>query len=834
MSSSSQPHHAGTSEGSSVVNPDSTTPTTSLNPDSGKHGDPSEHIKDAAKGSPEAKRAAADRMTENVIYALLEDKRRELDAEIAAFKAAKDEEFRIFERDLREGRSVGVTKKKGRDAETFHTVKKRHRGNGYGVSSSPSNDSSSPKALATHFSNEGRSLRNHHLSGDQTPQQTPPHEREHEFQGLFTPTYMPWLDCGEHRSLDRPKLERPARPSPSEYSPTSSRLEEGGSAPLTQPSFTRPALPKLTLPNSTRSASLPSAPQQPTTLLSRRSGSTTSLQSSIRQSSDDQKPRAAKRVKFKFDDIIVLPTAPYDRSQEPIANMSDNTERITDQEFDDMQRGVQQVKIISPQKMFSTSPLSESSPSRSPNFSKLASESGPSGLPRDINHEQPSQMEGNESLDGLGGKWSTIKEKDVVGGSGAVQDESAEVISRAEYEEAEDEDDYADGGLFDLDETMADLPEPKEPKEKMENGNGAAIASAANMPPLSPSSFRGYDLSLVIPTTIGSLADRYGPSLNRVRPGTLPSSVPTDIGFGSKRPRNSTEAGYRSTGSGNGNLPTNRSYASQFKEESDIRWSSMRRRSSAKYDVADPEDEPAKSKRLVYRNRATISEEHGDEEDLALSPMAASVPVQIPPSPVMGYTDNGDMDSNSCTPKAKSEKGSGPPRKGKKSRDGGSATAIPTTNEPTATNTFSLSTSAGVTSVDNPITDQFATATIGGLHRNAFGTGSDDQDGLGSYSSSVGNGNFMSNPFVSGSYASPGAIALAEAAADVGSYVGSIDGCSGYDPADRSSYLKLKRGRNGGEPQSFGERMMLEDEKKAKKPSEKTKEKKNGRRATQP
>jgi hypothetical protein len=871
MSSSSQLHHAGTTVDSPVVNPDAAAPTTPLSPDSAQHDGVSERVADADRAAPEGRRTTVDRMTENMIYALLEDKRRELDDEIAAFEAAKNEELRIFERDLREGRSVGVTKKKGRDTEAFHTAKKRHRGNGYGISSPPSSNSSSPKAPAAHLSSEGRGLRNHDLSGDQTPQQTPPHEHELEFQGLFTPAYMPLLDCGGHRSLGRPKSEGVVRPCSPKSSFASSHLEEGASAPLTRPSFTRPAPLKLTLPHNTRSSSLPSAPQQTTTSLSRRSGSTTSLQSSIRQSSDDQKPRAPKQVKFKFDNIIVLPTASYDRSQEPIANMSDNTEQTTDREFNDMQRGVSQAKITSSQKMFSTSPLSEpSSSARSPSFSQFTPEPSPS------NHQQTLQMEGNGSLDGLGGKWSKIKEKEVIGGSGAVQDEIAEVISRAEYEEAEDEDDYADGGLFDLDETVADLPEHKEADDEMENGHETTVTNTTNMPIISPSFIHGYDLSLVIPTTTRSPANRYRPSLNHTRPAAITSSLPTDISFGSKWPRNPTATSHRSTSTGNS------IHTSKFKEEPGIQWNSMRRRSSAKYGAASPEDEPVKSRRPFHRNGVRIPEERGDEEDLALSPTAASLPVRIPHSPVMGYTDNGDLDSNSYTPKTKSDKSSVSSRKGKKPCDKENNIDVPTTNEPTATNTFSLSMSARTTSVDNPITDQFATATIGGLHRNAFstdpdspgsyrphpifgningagngkdkgngngtgkdsGTGTDTGNGDGAGTDNVGgigidkgdgtgDGVFMGNPFIGGSYASPSAIALAEAA-DVGSYVGSIDGCSGYDPADRASYLKLKRGRNGGEPQSFGERMMLEDEKKAKKLMEKAMEKKNVRRVTQP
>ncbi|KAI9768014.1 MAG: hypothetical protein M1840_005326 [Geoglossum simile] len=827
MSSSSQPSHAGNATGSSVV-----APTTPSSTDSAKHNHSSEHIEHAAKGPPESKGTTADRMTENMIYALLDDKQREMDEEIAAFRAAKDEEFRIFERDLRQGRSVGMTKKKGRDTEAFHTAKKRHRGNGYGVSSLSSSNNNSPKALAALFSNETGIVRNPHLPGDQTPQQTPPHEHELEFQGLFTPAYMPLLDCGGHRSLGRPKSEMAVCPSSPKTSPASSHLEGGASAPLTQHPFTRPALPKLTPPHNVTSSSLPSAPQQPTVSLSGRSGSTTSLQSNIRHSSDDQKPRAPKQVKFKFDNIIVLPTASYDKSQEPIANMSDNPEQITDHEFDEMQRGVQQFKIKSSQKMFSTSPLSEPSPTRSPNVSGFGSVSGPSSHFQGTNNQQQSQTKGNASLDGLGGKWSKIKEKDVVGGSRAVQDDSAEVISRAEYEEAEDEDDdYADEGLFDLDETTTDSPE-----HMGTDGNGTAAACTTKMPIISPSSFHGYDLSLVIPT---ALTGRYGSPLTHARPAMVPNSLPTDTSFGNKRPWNPTHSRHRSsTITGNVNLLTNHSYASSLGQETDILWSPMRRRSSAKYGVASPEDEPAKSKRLLYRNGTTIPEENSDEDDLAFSPMAASLPVRIPLSPVTGYTDNGDMDSNSYTPKAKSEKGSVSPGEAKKSCEGENDNVAQTTNEPTTTNTFSLSMSAEATSVDNPITDQFATATIGGLHRNAFNTGPDDTNNPSSYRPPpvVGNDNsdsdFMGNPFINGPYASPCAISLASVVGDVGSYVGSIDGSSGYDPADRSSYLKLKRGRHGGDPQSFGERMMLEDEIKAKKLLEKKKN--NGRRATQP
>ncbi|KAH0544923.1 hypothetical protein FGG08_001003 [Glutinoglossum americanum] len=863
--------HVDISGSSSAVGSSPTDRATPVNMDSEKHAGPSEEKGDMSEGSSESKEAMNDSMTENMIRELVEGKRKQLDDEIAVFKAAKDEEFRIFERELRQGRGAGRTKKSERgDAETFNSGKKRHRGGGYTISSSPSRNTDTQPS---HYSNELKDLRTHYHPGDQTPQ-TPPHERELEFQGLFTPSFMPLLDCGGHRSLARATLERPARPSSPESSP-SSHLKQGGSAALAQQSFTRPALPKLTLPNKPRPSSLPSAkpPQQPSTPTSRRSDSSTSLHSSIRHSSDDHKPRPPKQVKFKFDDIIVLPTASYDRSQEPMAITSDDEKQTVKQELSsDVEKGVPQADVKSTksaQKMFSTSPLSEPSPSRSSNFENLTSESSSSGL-RDTTHrQQASQMEGNGSLDGLGGKWSTIKERDAIRG---VQDESAEVIARAEYEEA-DEDDYDDGGLFDFDETVPDLPELRKSKdEETENGNGIALhkqnektISPIGVPLIDPGSFRGYDLSLVIPTTIRSTAGRYGSSLSQARPNVVAGSAPADIGFEKMRLENTHRV---KSGTDKSSNSHSHGLLGDFGDESSIAWGSMRRRSVAKYDVGEPADGnglPTKSKRHLWRNGATIPEERGDgDEDAAVSPMACSLPVQIPASPLMGYTDSGDMDSNSYTPKApssKTEKQSVTPKNTKETRNGqegdkqktdkrrvakqkaaatspGSSSpgsndsgslAVRAKNEPTATNVFSLSTSANISSVDNPITDQFATATIGGLHRNAY-----DPDSLDSCSSSpITRNQFMGNPFIGGSYASPTATAIAKEMGDIGSYVGSIDGCSGYDPADNSSYLKLRRGRNGGEPASFGERLMLEDETKAKTARD-VKEKRAARRATQP
>jgi hypothetical protein len=597
------------------------------------------------------------------------------------------------------------------------------------------------------------------------------------------------------------------------------------------------------------------------------------LHSSIRNSNEDQKPRAPKQVKFKFDNIIVLPATSYDISQEPIAAMSHNEKQSVGLEevADGTQKGIQKTETKSTQKACSTSPLSEPSPLSGSNFGNFASESksesGPSGLLRNTNHQQSSQVEGNGSLDGLGGRWSTIKEKEVGGGGGgggrSVQDESAEIIARAEYEEA-DEDDYDDGGIFDLDETMPDLPEPEEPEGKKEKESEAVIAkrsekttSPVDMPLFDPSSLRGYDLSLVVPTTVRSAVDHYSPSLGRTRahPAAIVGSAPADLVFGSNRPENTLPSTWNTargtSGIGKSSASSSRDFLlGDAGDEPSITWSSMRRHSSTKYEMegssSDGNGLPTKSKRHLYRHGAASRERYDDsDEDVIVSPMAFSLPVQIPASPLMGYTDNGDMDSNSYTPKApasKAEKQSVTPKNAKNASDKkkGAATcpgssspgstasetvAIPANNEPTATNIFSLSTTANISSVDNPITDQFATATIGGLHRNAFGT-----DSPISCSSSTTPNNFMSNPFVGGSYAPPGATAMAEDMGDIGSYVGSIDGCSGYDVADRSSYLKLRRGRNAGEPQSFSERMLLEDEMKTKQ----AKVRKAVRRATRP
>ncbi|KAH0550926.1 hypothetical protein GP486_007708 [Trichoglossum hirsutum] len=872
--------------------------------DAEEHTKPSEDLRGSPEEHSEGDEATVGRLSESTICALMEEKRKQLDEEIAAFKAAKDEEFRVFERELREGRDAGENKKKGRgDAETFNAGKKRHRegggGDGYATSSSPSRGRNSPKASDVQqdrYANELKSLRTHYRPGDQSPQ-TPPHEHELEFQGLFTPSFMTLLDCGRHITSTRPASERPIRPPSSESPPSSpsspsSHPEQEGSAPLAQPVFTKLALPNFNLPHKARSSSFPPLPpppqqqqqqqQQPT--LIRSDSSTASLHSSIRHSIEGQKPRAQKQVKFKFDDVIVLPTASYDRSQEPAAVVvvSDDEKQNVGREEpdnDDTQKGVQKAETGD-----------SSSSSRGSNLGNIASESksesSPTGLLQNTDRQQPLQVEGNGSPDGLGGKWSTVKEKDVVvaaaagggrgGGGGSVRDERAEIITRAEYEGA-DEDDYDDGGIFDLDETMPDFPEPEESRGMKEKEGGVTMVkqsekttSPVDMPLFDPGSFRGHNLSLVVPTTIaGSATDHhYDPSLGRMHTRTPPAAIvgsaPVDLVFGGKRPEGTFPSAARSTTrggtSGVGETSANRSrdLLGDARGETSITWSSsIRRRSSAKYDTGTPSDGngvPTKGRRhslphLQYHHHGAATREGYDDsdEDAIISPMAHSFPVQIPASPPVGYTGSNSshtsktssskVEKHSVTPKKNSKNSRGKKRgaaaaahRGSSSSPGSNAgeTAVMPANDEatiTATGKFSLSTSANISSVDNPITDQFATATIGGLHRNAF-----SPDSLGSCSPPAGPNHIMSNPFIGGSYASPSTIAMAKDMGNIGSYVGSIDGCSGYDEADRSSYLKLKRGRESGEPQSFSERMMLEEEMTAKQ----TNVKKAVRRATRP
>lgn len=145
-----------------------------------------------------------------------------------------------------------------------------------------------------------------HRSG-QPPNHSPrsPHEREREFQGLFTPSYLPLLDGRDDSLTSPPPLLPPAPSLPTAPLPLSPALSQE----LTKdPVKDEQAL----LSPITDAPSRPEPIRRPTndTLSSDDSSAPKNRRSALRRSSSSpSKPHSPRRVRFEVEGGEVLPTA---------------------------------------------------------------------------------------------------------------------------------------------------------------------------------------------------------------------------------------------------------------------------------------------------------------------------------------------------------------------------------------------------------------------------------------------------------------------------------------------------------------------------------------------
>ena len=239
----------------------------------------------------------------------LDQKRKQLDLEIAEFKTRKDEEYRVFEKKLR---GTGDEKDTRNEAErTGKSSQERGRLQTRGSSQSAgAQDNGWTSKLRDGFGDD--SVHDHsqssHILNAPNGQKDPvvgsflnEHEREKEFRGLFTPSYLPLL---ETTSQGQQRDSGEGVPSPllmPQDSSTSSRNAAQGfssSATLPTPSFNISPPPPAARP---LAASVPHRQE----LRERRDSSIASLRSSMR---DPKTPRSPKRVLFSIDDVVVSPS----------------------------------------------------------------------------------------------------------------------------------------------------------------------------------------------------------------------------------------------------------------------------------------------------------------------------------------------------------------------------------------------------------------------------------------------------------------------------------------------------------------------------------------------
>ena len=246
-------------------------------------------------------------------------KKKQLESEIADFKADKEQEYKRYEMVVRErlearsnGQDAGQEDSSDEHKHDADDSKPKVKGakaakkqEVHRVSDSANKQSDTPSSPgpSTTSSSDSKTLRE---------------DREKELRGIFTPSFLPLLEDSSkssHRSHRKPSpisgshhRSRHSLPSPLSFS-------------LTLPATTYDPLNSPSEPEATQPSSAPRP-----SILDRRSSSKSdtspgaSLRSSLRQpKSPEQLPRERKHVLFSIDNVVMSP------SSSPIAHRSKTT-----------------------------------------------------------------------------------------------------------------------------------------------------------------------------------------------------------------------------------------------------------------------------------------------------------------------------------------------------------------------------------------------------------------------------------------------------------------------------------------------------------------------------
>lgn len=294
---------------------------------------------------------------------LLDKKREQLDQEIADFKAKKEKEYKLYEQHVQmESRSLAVGKHvpsgsgveaSGQDERhpldnnqrrSVAQLDKIDKGSGVkGVGKDTSNGENRRPARIDFVDGPAHVVEGCSTAPSLPIASTPPHDREKEFRGLFTPSYLPLLD-GPNKCHAQVEVVKPISPSISRSNSTPSL---SSSATLAAMSLT----PLLSSPGHQRlSASVPrQKPPHRRSSSARSDTSLTSLRSSLR---DPRQPRSPKRVLFSIDNTVVSPnSSPVARRTLPIllpppsgvAVLQEPAQQEEDNVFDEDSDAVRQI-----------------------------------------------------------------------------------------------------------------------------------------------------------------------------------------------------------------------------------------------------------------------------------------------------------------------------------------------------------------------------------------------------------------------------------------------------------------------------------------------------------
>ncbi|MCJ1455530.1 hypothetical protein MMC28_005885 [Mycoblastus sanguinarius] len=259
---------------------------------------------------------------------LLDQKRRDIDHEIADFKAKKERDYRVFEQQLcDQSKSLGEKNsvqynKKSEDSKrkdehsnnaTGPTALAGRKQGGQAKANRPEIEGAVTGLGITGSNDEPSTARSNESPGGSpgpsNPLLGPGHGREKDFQGLFTPSYMQFLDGGA-------KAERPSSRDLLEAQSLATGERRGSTVMLSSSAENAPAT--ITSPPTRLAWPLSeSVPTKPS-LHQRRNSSKSDLSIAGHRSSlrDPRQPRSPKRVLFSIDNTVVSP------STSPIAQRS--------------------------------------------------------------------------------------------------------------------------------------------------------------------------------------------------------------------------------------------------------------------------------------------------------------------------------------------------------------------------------------------------------------------------------------------------------------------------------------------------------------------------------
>ncbi|KAI4094608.1 MAG: hypothetical protein LQ344_002079 [Seirophora lacunosa] len=285
----------------------------------------------------------------------LELRRKQLDREIAEFAADKEKEFRKFEKRLRSEkrdterqkilqceREVEKANFKRRGSKDQRSAPAEVRNDAVKTADVVFEDSRSNGvrfAGATEIPQESNAGLKRRKAGDGAAAEGQPvHEHEVEFQGLFTPIYLPLLG-GRRKDAAKEVVDEGADESPHASAvgtpqPDDARLPTTAAKPVEKPTTSSTTAPTSGSAPLIRAHShhLSSSDLRKLSMSERRSSSpsdtsVSSLRSSLR---DPKQPRSPKRVLFSIDNVVVSPsTSPVMQRKISAAKKSDGIDVVS-------------------------------------------------------------------------------------------------------------------------------------------------------------------------------------------------------------------------------------------------------------------------------------------------------------------------------------------------------------------------------------------------------------------------------------------------------------------------------------------------------------------------